>query len=147
MEEFPSKLGDIYTKCILFENNIKCKDQLRNNNGNKILRKKHSSPHVNNNINYNNSHYYTKNKSSNNYFNNNNNNNNQNNNQKRLIDVLQKESRTSKKLKTIYYNFLTLDSINESNLPSTFLLFKSYIPIKFLNNFTIKNEKISKINI
>ena len=147
MEEFPTTLGDIYTKCILFENNIKSKDQLRNNNGNKNLRKKHSSPHVNNNKNYNNNNnYYTKNKSSNNYFNNNNNNNNQNNNQKKkLIDGLQKESRPSKNLKTIYYNFPTLDSINESNLPSTFLLFKSYIPIKFLNNFSIKNEKIQKL--
>ena len=83
MEEFPTKLGDIYTKCILFENNIKSKDQLKNNNGNKNLRKKHSSPHVNNNKNYNNNNYYTKNKTSNNYFNNNNyNNNNQNVNQK-----------------------------------------------------------------
>ena len=71
----------IYTKSILFENNIKIKDQLRNND-NKILKKKHSSPHVNNNKNYNNN-YYTKNKTSNNYFNNNNyNNNNQNINQK-----------------------------------------------------------------
>jgi len=72
-----------------------------------------------------------KNKFSNNYFNNNNNNNNQNNNQKKIVDGLQKESRTSKNLKTIYYNFPTFDSINESNFPSTFLLFKSYIPIKF----------------
>ena len=39
MEEFPTKFGDIYTKCILFENNIKSKDQLRNNTGNKNLRK------------------------------------------------------------------------------------------------------------
>jgi len=83
MEEFPTKLGDIYTKCILFENNIKSKDQLRNNIGNENSRKKHLSPHVNNNKNYNNNnYYYTKNKSSNNYFNNNNNNNNQHNNQK-----------------------------------------------------------------
>jgi len=82
MKEFPIKLGDIYTKSILFENNIKSKDQLRNNIGNKNLRKKHSSPHINNNKNYNNNYYYTKNKSSNNYFNNNSNNNNQHNNQK-----------------------------------------------------------------
>jgi len=52
MEEFPSNLND--TKCILFENNIKSNKQLRNNNGNKNFRKKHSSPHVNNNNNYNN---------------------------------------------------------------------------------------------
>ena len=82
MEEFPSKLSNIYTKCALFENNIKSKDQLRNNNGNKNLRKKHLSPHVSNNKNYNNNNYYTKNKSNNNYFNNNDNDNNQNNNQK-----------------------------------------------------------------
>jgi len=56
-------------------------------------------------------------------------------------------SRSSKNLKTIYYNFPTLDSINESNLPSTFLLFKSYIPNKFLNNLTIKNKKIQKLTV
>ena len=72
-----------------------------------------------------------KNKFSNNYFNNNNNNNNQNNNQKKIVDGLQKESRTSKNLKTIYYNFPTLDSINKSNLPSTFF----YLNPIFLLNF------------
>jgi len=150
----------IYTKSILFENNIKIKDQLRNND-NKILKKKHSSPHVNNNKNYNNKNNYN-NKTSNNYFNNNNK--NLNNNQKKKKkkkkkknkkkkkkkkkkknDGLQKEPNTTKNLKTTYnYNFPTLDSFNESNLPSTFLSFKYYIPIKFLNNFRIKNSKIQK---
>ncbi len=78
MEEFPTTLESIITKCILFENALDSKAKLKNNNSsnnNKNFKKKNS------NYNYNNNNSYNKNyKNNNNGYNKNNNFNNKNQN-------------------------------------------------------------------
>jgi len=67
MDEFPSDLSTIYTRCILYENSLKSKGQLKSN-GNKNLKKKPSNVHNNNN---NNNNKYNNNNNYNKYYNNN----------------------------------------------------------------------------
>jgi len=83
MEEFPVDLGTIYTKCILLENTLKTKNQIKTNNSNSEFSRrsynKHSkyiSTHTNHNKNYN----YNSKSNYNIIYNNNYNNNNYNSN-------------------------------------------------------------------
>ena len=79
MEEFPVDLGTIYTKCILLENTLKTKNQIKTNNGNsKLFRSsnnkhsKHVSTHINHDKNYNSNNNYNNKSNYNNNYNNNN---------------------------------------------------------------------------